>query len=156
MAEKILADSGYQQYEISNWSLPGLESRHNLAYWQRTPYLGLGVAAHSFLDNRRIANMSDLDEYLRCLNERKVPPQTVEAIDEPGALSEALFLGLRLNRGVDAGDIQSQFGIDLYSRFSGEIKELVSLGLLARTGDRISLTPRGRLLSNEVFIRFLP
>ena len=155
MAERLLSDSGYSQYEISNWSLPGYESRHNLAYWQRTPYLGLGVAAHSFLDNRRIANASDLDEYLGCLKAGKLPPQTVEIIDEPGALSEALFLGLRLNKGVDASDIDAQFGIDLYSRFSAEINELVSLGLLESKGSRISLTPRGRLLSNEVFIRFL-
>jgi oxygen-independent coproporphyrinogen-3 oxidase len=90
-----------------------------------------------------------------CLNRGNLPPQTTETIDDAGALSEAMFLGLRLNRGVDAGDIQSRFGIDLYNRFSGEIKELVSLGLLARTGARIRLTPRGRLLSNEVFIRFL-
>ncbi len=154
-AEEILADYGYRQYEISNWSLPGFESRHNLACWERMPYLGLGVAAHSFVDSRRIANTSDLDEYLGCLKAGGLPTQTVEIIDGPGALSEALFLGLRLNRGVAAGDIQSQFGIDLYSRFSDEINELVSLGLLESNGASIKLTPRGRLLGNEVFIRFL-
>lgn len=154
-AEEILADAGYTQYEISNWSLPGYESRHNMAYWERVPYLGLGVAAHSFLDKRRMANTSDLDEYLGCLQTGVLPPQTVETITEPDALSEALFLGLRLNKGVEAGDIDGRFGIDLFSRFSEEISELVSLGLLERDGDRIKLTPRGRLLGNEVFIRFL-
>ena len=155
IAEETLADSGYVQYEISNWSLPGYESQHNLAYWKRNPYLGVGVAAHSFMDDRRIANTPDMDEYLSCLNAGKLPPQTMETIDNAGALSEALFLGLRLNRGVDASDIQTQFSIDLYSRFSDEITELVSLGLLESSGSRIKLTPRGRLLGNEVFIRFL-
>jgi oxygen-independent coproporphyrinogen-3 oxidase len=151
----ILAACGYRQYEISNWALPGYESRHNLACWQRLPYLGLGVAAHSFLDSRRIANSNDLDEYLKSLPEGKPVSHTVEVIDQPAAFSEALFLGLRLNKGVDANDINAEFSIDLYSRFAGEIEELVSLGLLEREGSRIKLTPRGRLLGNEVFIRFL-
>jgi oxygen-independent coproporphyrinogen-3 oxidase len=155
MAEDILASAGYRHYEISNWAKPGYESRHNTAYWERTPYLGLGVAAHSFLDGKRIANTSGLDEYLPCLSAGNLPPQSIEAIDDKAALSEALFLGLRLDKGVSAGDIRRQFGIDLYSRFGNEVAELLELGLLEREGDTIRLTPRGRLMGNEVFIRFL-
>jgi oxygen-independent coproporphyrinogen-3 oxidase len=155
LAEEVLASAGYLQYEISNWALLGYESRHNLAYWLRTPYLGLGVAAHSFLGGRRIANTSSLDEYLAYLGKGELPPQNVEAIGSDTALSEAIILGLRLNRGVGAGDIRRQFGIDLYGRFAGEIDECVSLGLLERDGDVMRLTPRGRLLGNEVFMRFL-
>ncbi len=155
LAEEMLETAGYQQYEISNWAKPGFESRHNLSYWKRTPYLGLGVAAHSFLEHKRIANTPDLDEYLSCLSKLKLPSQTVEVIDQAGALSEAVILGLRLNVGVANDDIKAQFGIDLYSRFAVEIAELVSLGLLGRLGNRIFLTPRGRLLGNEVFMRFL-
>lgn len=155
MAEKMLASAGYRHYEISNWSLPGYESRHNTAYWERKPYLGLGVAAHSFWANERIANTSDLNEYLSCLANGKLPSQTIEFIDEKAALSEAIFLGLRLDKGVSADDIRRQFGIDLDSRFGSEIAECVSLGLLEREGGIIRLTPRGRLLGNEVFMRFL-
>jgi oxygen-independent coproporphyrinogen-3 oxidase len=155
MAEQILDATGYNHYEISNWALPGFESRHNLAYWKRTPYLGLGAAAHSFLEDKRIANTSNLDEYLSCLSQGKLPPQTVEVIDAGTALSEAIILGLRLDEGVSADDIEAHFSIDLYSRFAEEIAELVSLGLLERQDNRIRLTPRGRLLGNEVFIRFL-
>ena len=155
LAEEVLSNAGYIHYEISNWAKPGFESRHNTAYWKRAPYLGLGVAAHSFLDNQRIANTSDLDEYLASLSQGKLPPQTVEIIDAAAALSEALFLGLRLDEGVSADDIQARFSIDLYSRFGSEITELLSFGLLVREGDRIKLTPRGRLLGNEVFMRFL-
>ncbi len=155
LAEEMLERAGYQQYEISNRAKPGFESRHNLAYWKRTPYLGLGVAAHSFLDHKRIANTSDLDEYLSCLANGRLPPQTAEVISEATALSEAIILGLRLNQGVSADDIKAHFSIDLYSRFANEIAELVSLGLLECLEDRIKLTPRGRLLGNEVFMRFL-
>jgi oxygen-independent coproporphyrinogen-3 oxidase len=155
MAEQLLEKSGFRHYEISNWAKPGYESRHNLAYWKRTPYLGLGAAAHSFSGNQRIANTSNLDIYLSCLTGGKLPPQDVETIDGAAALSEAIILGLRLDEGVSQDDIVAHFSIDLYSRFAGEIAELVSLGLLERQGKRIRLTPRGRLLGNEVFMRFL-
>jgi len=155
LAEDTLKSAGYNQYEISNWAKPSFESRHNLAYWRQTAYLGLGVAAHSFLDGKRIANTSDLDEYLSALSEGKLAPQTVEVIGKATALSEAIILGLRLNEGVSADDIEAHFGIDLHERFANEIAELVSLGLLECLEDRIRLTPRGRLLGNEVFMRFL-
>lgn len=155
LAEEMLEQAGYKHYEISNWALPGFESRHNLAYWKRTPYLGLGVAAHSFLDGKRIANTSDLDEYLSAFSEGKLAPQTVEVISKATALSEAIILGLRLNEGVSADDIEAHFGINLHERFANEIAECSSLGLLEERGGRLRLTPRGRLLGNEVFMRFL-
>jgi oxygen-independent coproporphyrinogen-3 oxidase len=155
MAEEMLEAAGYKQYEISNWAKPGFESRHNLAYWRRTPYLGLGVAAHSFLDTKRVANTSKLDEYLSCLSEGRLPPQTTEFIDKAEALSETIILGLRLNEGISAHDIEAHFGIDLHSRFAAEIAECSSLELLEEQDGRLRLTPRGRLLGNEVFMRFL-
>jgi len=155
MAEQTLEAAGYKQYEISNWAKPGFESRHNLAYWKRTPYLGLGVAAHSFINSERTANTSDLDAYLSCLSEGRLPIQTTETISAIAALSEAIILGLRLNDGVSVDDIEAHFGIDLHSRFAAEIAECSSLGLLDEQDDRLRLTPRGRLLGNEVFTRFL-
>ena len=155
MAEEMLEAAGYKQYEISNWAKPGFESRHNLAYWKRTPYLGLGVAAHSFLNAERIANTSDLDEYLSCLSEGRLPPQTAETISATAALSEAIILGLRLNEGISADDIKAHFGIDLHSRFAAEIAECSSQELLEEQDGRLRLTSRGRLLGNEVFMRFL-
>jgi oxygen-independent coproporphyrinogen-3 oxidase len=156
MASKMLSKAGLKQYEISNWALPGYESRHNTAYWQRTPYIGLGAAAHSFLDGQRIANTSALDEYLSCLTQGKLPAQAFEIIDSTTAIAEAVILGLRLNQGVLSDDIQAHFGIDLYCYFARAIEECISLGLLERNGNALRLTPRGRLLGNEVFWRFLP
>jgi oxygen-independent coproporphyrinogen-3 oxidase len=155
MAEQALENAGFRHYEISNWALPGFESRHNIAYWKRTPYLGLGAAAHSFLGDKRIANTPDLDIYLSRLAGGELPSQDIETIDDATALSEAIILGLRLDEGVSQDDIEAHFSIDLYSHFAGEIAELASLGLLEQQGRRIRLTPRGRLLGNEVFMRFL-
>ncbi|MCL2615560.1 MAG: radical SAM family heme chaperone HemW [Dehalococcoidia bacterium] len=156
LASEMLPSAGLRQYEISNWALPGYESRHNTAYWKRTHYIGLGVAAHSFLNSQRIANTSSLDEYLSHLSHAKLPPQTIENIDPATALAESIILGLRLCQGVSADDIQAQFGIDLYKRFASPIEECSSYGLLERHGSVLRLTQRGRLLSNEVFWRFLP
>ena len=155
-ASSILSQKAFGQYEISNWALTGCESRHNTAYWLRIPYIGFGVAAHSFIDGKRIANTSVLDEYLSCMAQGQQASQTIETIEPDMAIAESIILGLRLNRGVSADDIQTQFGIDLYSRFAHPIEECISLGLLIRNEDTICLTPRGRLLGNEVFWRFLP
>ncbi len=156
LASEKLDAAGYRQYEISNWARPGYESRHNPVYWKRGQYLGLGVAAHSFLDGKRIANTGDLDEYLATLASGRLPRQDIEAIDEATALSEAIILGLRLADGVSLGDIGRAFSINLQSRYAAEIAELSALGLVEISGDRLRLTPKGRLLGNEVFIRFLP
>jgi oxygen-independent coproporphyrinogen-3 oxidase len=86
MACELLQSGGYGQYEISNWSLPGAESRHNLVYWQRQPYLGLGVAAHSLLGIERSANTSDIDLYLTALADNRLPERTVEIINDRVAL----------------------------------------------------------------------
>ncbi len=156
LASEKLEAAGYRQYEISNWARPGFESRHNSVYWKRGEYLGLGVAAHSFIDGQRKANASNLDDYLACLASGRLPRQEIEIIDEATALSEAMILGLRLSEGVSLDDTGRHFSIDLQGRFAAEIAELWALGLLEMSGDRLRLTPKGRLLGNEVFIRFLP
>ncbi len=154
-AERMLEQAGYRHYEISNWAKPGYESKHNSVYWKRGEYLGVGVAAHSFIENKRIANTINLDEYLETVGRCELPPQTVEVISPQTAVSEAIMLGLRLDEGVSADDIAHAFKVDLYSRFGREIDECASLGLLDWDGARMRLTPRGRLLGNEVFMRFL-
>ena len=145
--------AGIQQYEISNFARAGFESRHNLKYWTRQPYLGFGVDAHSMLPTHdreavRFANPDALEKYLGC------EPVSVIHVDRRMALEEALFLGLRLNRGVELEDLWTAFpqGAAEYQRV---ISELVEDGLLERQGAFCRLTARGRLLSNEVFERFI-
>jgi oxygen-independent coproporphyrinogen-3 oxidase len=131
-----LEAAGARQYEISNFAQAGHESRHNLKYWTRQPYLGFGVDAHSML---------------RCSG------QTREAVRfaSPDLLEEFFFLGLRLTQGVDLKNSAADFGESAVQIFSNTILDCVAWGLLERDGDVIRLTRRGRLLSNEVFERFI-
>jgi oxygen-independent coproporphyrinogen-3 oxidase len=156
LASEKLAAAGYRQYEISNWARLGRESRHNTVYWLGGDYLGAGVGAHSFISGQRIANTSDFGQYMTALGEGYLPPRETEAIDPSTALAEAIILGLRLTEGVSINDIKRRFSIDLCDRFTTQIAELTAYGLVETLAGRLRLTPKGRLLGNEVFIRFLP
>jgi oxygen-independent coproporphyrinogen III oxidase len=145
--------AGITQYEISNFARPGLESRHNLKYWTRRPYLGFGVDAHSMLPLRdghavRFSNSEVLEKYLAC-----EPVSTVQ-VDRRMALEETLFLALRLNRGADLQSLREEFP-ELFGAQNRVIAELVGSNLIEQQDAIIRLSNRGRLLSNEVFQRFL-
>ena len=151
-----LEAAGIRQYEISNFARESSESRHNLKYWERKPYFGFGVDAHSMLQAVqlgiaavRFATGDDLNSLLAGaqLEVNEVPPAA--------ALEEAFFLGLRLSRGVALSSLVAEFGSDVMERASAVIEELVEYELLELCEDRVRLTVRGRLLSNEVFERFL-
>jgi oxygen-independent coproporphyrinogen III oxidase len=149
-------DAGIHQYEISNFARPGKESQHNLKYWIRQPYFGFGVDAHSMLHSSdreaeavRFSSPDSLERYVAG-EKQKSTRVSVEA-----ALEERFFLGLRLNRGLDLSGIASEFGQKAVTDSSGTIAELIAAGLLERPGEVIRLTARGRLLSNDVFERFL-
>ena len=174
-----LEKGGVRQYEISNFARPvthgiGLhDSRHNLKYWTRQPYIGFGVDAHSMLtaapelkarglDAVRFATPDSLDAYLSAGNQldaREARVQQLQAsrscIDTQAALEESFFLGLRLNRGISFRELQRQFGEAVLDSYRPIIAEPVEAGLMESDADRLRLTPRGRLLSNEVFGRFL-
>jgi oxygen-independent coproporphyrinogen-3 oxidase len=161
--------AGVQQYEISNFARPGHQSRHNLKYWQRQPYIGFGLDAHSMLLTGsgavRFANTSDLDEYLG--NAASTPFRLLESasntatapefdvIGRDEAFEESLFLGLRLNEGVDLNHLRNQFGDELLDDAMPALREVRDAGLLELNSDRMRLTPHGRLISNEVFNRLL-
>lgn len=151
----ILAANGLEQYEISNFARAGAESLHNKKYWLRQPYLGLGVDAHSMLQgatgaNIRFAATDDLQGYLASpkWDEQHILTQQEE-------LEEAWFLGLRLNSGVSLRALEQEFGHDSMDSVRPVIHDLIVEKLLQMEGDRIRLTSRGRLLSNDVFERFL-
>jgi oxygen-independent coproporphyrinogen-3 oxidase len=156
--------AGIVQYEISNFSRQDFESRHNLKYWTRLPYFGFGVDAHSMLladtqkdvsfqsgdvEAVRFAPSDSLEKYMSGAN---VQPT---AVSRREALEESFFLGLRLTGGVNLRDIALKFGEEAVANSSFVIAELVEDGLIDQREDVIRLRPRGRLLSNEVFERFL-
>ncbi|HEV7675141.1 MAG TPA: radical SAM family heme chaperone HemW [Candidatus Angelobacter sp.] len=154
-ARERLNAAGIEQYEISNFARPGFGSRHNLKYWTRQPYLGFGVDAHSMLPSRNgkaeSVRLATTDDYDRFFVAADFKPSAVSAEQ---ALEENFFLGLRLNRGVDLGRLREEFG-EAANKFEVTIDELVADGLLFRNAQNLRLTNRGRLLSNEVFGRFI-
>jgi oxygen-independent coproporphyrinogen-3 oxidase len=150
---ETLSAAGVPQYEISNFSRTGFESRHNLKYWTRQPYLGFGVDAHSMLLSAsnavRLATADTLETYV------SGSPLQKTTVSTDAALEETFFLGLRLNRGVDLARIAQQFGDAALLPLQSIIADLEKEELLERSENSIRLTKRGRLLSNEVFQRFL-
>ena len=157
LAEEMLAAHGYRHYEISNWARTGYECRHNLTYWQNQPYLGVGVAAHSFMKGHRLANTGNLDKYLAAFPYNTAAARdTDEEISPQLQLAETIILGLRLCDGLSLGGVLSRFGVDLLEYYQQPVAEMTKAGLLECADGQLRLTRRGRLLSNEVFWRFLP
>lgn len=148
--------AGIAQYEISNFARAGSESRHNLKYWTRKPYLGFGVDAHSMLPSleiegeaARFSTADALEKYVAG------SPLQKSVVSRANTLEETFFLGLRLNSGINLREVAARFGKQSLDDLSSAIAELVRDGLIQHDGDFIRLTPRGRLLSNEVFQAFL-
>jgi oxygen-independent coproporphyrinogen-3 oxidase len=153
-----LNDGGVAQYEISNFARRGHQSRHNLRYWQRYPYFGFGVDAHSMLPAPaleephravRLATADSLDALLA-----GTPPEST-IVGARQAIEETYFLGLRMNRGVELSAIQKGFGAAAVDDYREAIAGLTQSELLVEEDGWLRLTPRGRLLSNEVFEVFL-
>jgi putative oxygen-independent coproporphyrinogen III oxidase len=153
-ASLLLAELGFEHYEISNFARPGHRSRHNLKYWTDGEYLGFGPSAHSYARGRRWSNPADLDLYIAQRG------QGIEPVDDPqpraGRAAEALFAGLRLLEGVDLEALKARYGEGVPSAQSPPIAFLRAAGLVDLEGQSLRLTRRGRLLSNEVFERLLP
>jgi oxygen-independent coproporphyrinogen III oxidase len=153
-AERLHA-VGLEQYEISNFARPDFESKHNLKYWTRRPYLGFGADAHSMLalsagrEAVRFSNPDSVEGYRADGRGERI------LVSAESALQEEFFLGLRLNRGVNFEILAHQFGVDSVAAYSEAVAELVAAGLVERSGSTARLTARGRLLSNEVFERFI-
>ena len=158
LAEELLDAAGYRHYEVSSWSRPGRESRHNSAYWARRPYAGLGAGAHSFDGRaRRSWNERNLDRYLAAVETGRSPEAGSERLDEPTAAFEAIALGLRRVEGLSRRAFAAEFGDDPSMRFTSAIAANIAAGLMEAAGDdRLRLTARGRLLASEVLTAFLP
>lgn len=172
LAEESLAQAGYLHYELSNWARPGRECRHNLAYWRNGPYLGLGAGAHSWLGGMRFANVSRPEDYIRLAHAlaeaRPARPGAMaallavapwvaerETISARLELVETVMMGLRLVAGLGLEAFRERFGVGVAAAFPGAVEELGAQGLLETAQGHLRLTPRGRLLGNQVFSRLL-
>lgn len=165
---ETLEASGYHQYEISNWSIPGHECRHNLQYWRGLPYLAFGAGAHGYANGYRYSNVLRIKTYIERLKpihgqianfEFPLSPVTVNSHRQTHQddMSEFMMTGLRLTQeGISQAEFQARFGQSIYDVYGKEIDDLLKLGLLENgLGKRIRITKRGRLLGNRVFMRFV-
>lgn len=152
---KMLTSHGFLHYEISNFAKPGHECRHNLSYWQRKNYLGLGVAAASAVGNHRFSNCRTLEEYTSLLDNDSFPRGEEEILSRDQVLGEAMFLGLRILEGINMNEFSKRYLIRPDDYFGKQIEENVAKGLLEIEGDSLKLTYKGLFLANEVFMSFV-
>jgi oxygen-independent coproporphyrinogen-3 oxidase len=145
-------DAGYEHYEISNLCLPGFESRHNTKYWQGDAYYGFGCSAHSFDGGSvRWSNERDVAAYVNAIENRQTPIVEQTQLSDNERRAEAVFLGMRLMRGINVGEYRRLFGVDIRSRYDQDLSKFSEAGLIEFNGDVLRLTRAGAVMSNEVF-----
>lgn len=153
--EKGLQSLGIKEYELSNFSLPGYESKHNLVYWKNEPYLGIGVSSHSKLSNTRFSNTSLIYQYIDSLEAGNLPIDETDPIDKNEDLFESIILGLRLNRGISMSEFSDKYEIDFLSKYKEVLENLLDQNLILIKEDIVILTEKGRDLANQVFLQFM-
>jgi len=150
------SQAGYEHYEISNLCQPGFHSRHNVKYWTGAPYYGFGCSSHSYDGHAlRWSNHRDVLKYVETIESGVSPVVDEQQLSPTDVRAEALFLGMRLMRGIDLRRYRESFGVDLRDEHGADLDRFCKAGLLEFDGDLIRLTRNGALLSNEVFAAFV-
>lgn len=153
--EELLAQAGYERYEISNYAREGYSCKHNLKYWQRDEYLGLGLGASSFLGHERFSNIRFFDTYEGGVSAERVPVMETETLTSEDEMAEFMYLGLRCMKGVSTSEFEQCFEVRLKDIYGEVIEMLTGQGLLEEKGGRIALTKKGIDVSNLVFAEFV-
>jgi oxygen-independent coproporphyrinogen III oxidase len=151
LASAMLGEAGYRHYEIANWATPGHECRHNLVYWRNGEWLGVGAGAHSHLGGRRSRQPGGLVAYLA-----RIERHDGRIADDGADLAiDTAILALRLDEGLDLAAYGARFGAPARARVDAALEGLDRAGVIARRGERVALTDRGRFVANEVFVRLV-
>ena len=153
--EGILEEYGFHRYEISNYAKEGMECRHNLGYWERKNYLGLGLGASSLLDNRRYSNTENLREYTECAGQPEKIRKNTEHLTEEEQMEEFIFLGLRKRNGISEQAFWNCFQKTIWDCYGENIRKVMEKGLLKQREGCLSLTKKGIDVSNYVFAEIL-
>ena len=153
MCVETLEKAGYCQYEISNYAKPTFESKHNLRYWEMSPYIGVGISAHSYFMGRRYSNEDDLQAYMT--RTFTGTPMDVLETDVPTTMYETVMLGLRLGKGIEEKGFREQFGVGFYETYGKKIAPLSPLGLVTYDGIRTALTSKGMYVSLSILTHIL-
>jgi len=148
--DSAIAASPLQRYEISNYAVPGRESRHNCNYWENGAYLGLGPGAVSSMGGARRSTVADLAEYCRLAEAGQSVWLEEEWLDQEAAFRETVVMGLRMLAGVSVNRLRQRFGLDLAAYYGSTLDRLIDQGLLILQGDQLRLSPQGLPLANRV------
>ena len=155
LAMKTMEDFGRHHYEISNYALPGYESRHNLHYWKADEYFAFGAGAHGYVNGVRYQNNGPIQHYLTPLRDEKLPIFSETLLTKKQLIEEFMFLGLRKFSGVSKKEFMERFGNSMEEIYGEVIQELIEEELLTTTSDGYVLTHQGKFLGNNVFQSFL-
>lgn len=155
ITKEILEDNNYKQYEISNYAKEGRECRHNKVYWELDEYIGVGVSASSFIDEKRIRNIDNIKEYIERINSNIDVSESIVANSLKEDMEEFMFLGLRMIEGVSIDKFKDKFSKDINDVYGEIINKNKKLGLLDEKNGRIYLTDKGIEVSNWVMSEFI-
>ncbi len=150
---EYLKAKGFNRYEVSNFAIPGYESKHNMNYWQRGEYIGIGVSASSFMDNRRFTNTFNIDEYLNAVIYNKSPEISSEIIEDDDAKFEFIMLGLRTSKGISISGYNRLFNGDFDKEYKSTLEKKGQF--LERNGDRIKIKDKYIYVQNEIILEFM-
>jgi oxygen-independent coproporphyrinogen III oxidase len=145
----FLPEMGYRQYEISNYALPGAESKHNSSYWERKPYLGLGPSAHSYRDKTRCWNVANNTQYIQSLKASQ-PLYEEEILNEENQYNEYVMTGLRTQNGISFTYLETTFHEQILQYFDKQIKQFIENGLISKQGHQHTLTFKGKLFADQI------
>lgn len=151
LTKELLADQGYQRYEISNYAKPGFECKHNVGYWRRENYIGMGIGASSLFENTRFHNTDIMFEYRKGNFER----EDEEVLSKKAQMEEFMFLGLRMTDGISRADFKEQFGMEIEGAYGQALEKLTAGGYLEKREGRIFFTEAGIDVSNTLLTEFL-
>jgi len=150
-AREYMKENGYVQYEISNFCKKGYQSRHNLKYWNREEYIGIGASAYSFIKNKRYSNISNVEKYIERINSKKSTIDFEEYIEKEEAIWEHLILGLRKTEGINIKSFEEKYSISV-NKYKNKFEDLEKKGLINWSDKSLKLTRKGMDLSNYVFV----
>lgn len=149
----LLKSFGYERYEVSNFAVPGYESKHNLNYWKRGEYIGVGVSASSFMMGKRFTNTFDLDEYMKCVISGFYPAVTSEEVDEKDAKFEYVMLALRAAQGVSLKEYEQVFGNPIAEDFPTALKKTVKF--LELSDGHLKIKEEFLYVQNSILVEFM-
>lgn len=156
LTASLLKKAGYTRYEVSNFAKPGYKSKHNQVYWNRQDYLGLGLAAHSYIHPVRMANTDELDEYISFMEQNKIPLSDAEKISTEEAKEECVMLSLRTAQGLNTTAYANEFKENILQTKKAQIQKLIQLKLLKLTEDGfLQATDAGFMLLNRIILELV-